>query len=39
MKELSSVTFSVKTIQCKLVGWLMNDELEKIWKEVIMAFT
>lgn len=25
------------TIYCQIVGWLVNSELKRIWKEVIMA--
>jgi hypothetical protein len=29
--------FSMKTIWRRVVGWLVNDELERIWKEAPVA--
>jgi hypothetical protein len=28
----------VNTVCSRILGWLMNDELERIWKETIIAY-
>jgi hypothetical protein len=33
----NSAVSSWDYIVCHMTGWLMNDELEKIWKEVVTA--
>jgi hypothetical protein len=33
-----SNAFSIESIQPRLKGWLMNDELEGTWKEAAMAY-
>jgi hypothetical protein len=27
-----------QTVWCWVVGWLVNDELERLWKDVVMAY-
>jgi hypothetical protein len=39
LMTFSVVYFTVlsKTLQHKIVEWLINDELERIWKEVVFS--
>jgi hypothetical protein len=36
--ELSNHTFSIDTLQREIVEQLMNDELQRIWKDAVMAY-